>query len=74
LPYQLEKASAGVVIFNVDLEMVREMVNALAQQGNLHLRGTRVGPVELELLNHFVLLPLSNPHVSSVYPYSFSFR
>ena len=69
LTYKLEKSAAGMVILNMDLEVIREMVDALAQQCYLHLRGTRIGPVELELLNHFALLLLSNPHVSSVHPF-----
>jgi hypothetical protein len=71
LPYQLEETTAGVVILDVELEMLRKVIDPLAQQCNLDFRGASVGLMESELLNNFFSLRLSNPHLSSVHHLSF---
>ena len=73
LTYQLEETPAGVVILDVDLEVLREMIDALAQQGNLNFRRARIGLMEFEMVNNFFSLGLSNPHLSSVHHLSFFF-
>jgi len=51
LPDELEKPSSGVVILLVSLEMFREVIDAIAQNGNLHFRGTRIFLMQLETIN-----------------------
>jgi len=74
LAYQLEEPPAGMVVLDMDLEMFREVINALAQQGNLHLRRAGIFVMEFELPNDFLSLLLSNPHASSVLLLSFVFN
>ncbi len=73
LAYKHEEAPAGVVILYVNLEVLREVINALAEQGNLYLRRAGIGLMESELLNDFFPLLLSNPHCilrsSSLFPF-----
>jgi hypothetical protein len=71
LPYQLEETPAGVVILHVDLEVLREVFDALAQQCDLNFRRASIGLMEFELLNNVFSLRLSNPHLSSVHHLSF---
>src|SRR6266487_2027832 len=47
LPDQLEKAAARVVVLRVGLEMFGEVIDALAEEGNLHLGGSGVGRMGL---------------------------
>jgi len=49
-----ESAPRAVVLF-VGLQMLGQMVDALRQQGNLHIGGTRVFVVRLKLFNRFRL-------------------
>jgi len=51
LTHELKKASSGVVILLVSLEMFREVIDAIAQNGNLHFRGTCVLVMQLETIN-----------------------
>jgi hypothetical protein len=44
-----EKAAARVVILLVDLEMIREVLDALTQERNLNFGRTRIGLVETML-------------------------
>ena len=67
LAYQLEETPAGVVILDMDLEVLREVIDALTEQSDLNLRGARIGLMESELPNYFFPLRLSNPHLSSVH-------
>jgi hypothetical protein len=53
---QLEEASAGVVVVLVRAQMIGEPVDALGQQCDLYLWGTRVTDVGLELRNDRILL------------------
>ena len=71
LAYKHEEAPAGVVILNMNLEVLREMIDALAEQRNLHLRRAGIGLMDSELLNNLFPVLLSNPHVSSVRLLSF---
>jgi hypothetical protein len=71
LPYQLEETPAGVVILHVDLEVLREVIDALTQQCNLNFRGASIGLMDSELLNDVFSFRLSNPHLSSVHHLSF---
>jgi hypothetical protein len=52
---ELEKASSGVVILLVSLEMFREVIDSIAQNGNLHFRGTRVLIMQLETIDDLLL-------------------
>jgi hypothetical protein len=68
---QHEKPAAGVMILNVDLEVPREVVDPLTQQGNLNLRGAGVGRMEFIALENLFPLLLSDPHLSFVHLLSF---
>jgi hypothetical protein len=68
---QLEESAAGVVILHVDLEVLREVFDALAQQGYLNLRRASIALMKFELLNNFFSFRLSNSHLSSVHHLSF---
>jgi hypothetical protein len=68
-----EETAAGMVILYVDLEMLREVIDALAQQRDLNFRRARIRLMEFELLNDFFPLRLSNSHLSSVHHLSFCF-
>jgi hypothetical protein len=65
LPDKHKEASAGVVIFDMNLEVSGEVLDTLAEQSHLHFRRTGVRVVELELLYNLPLLLLSNTHVFS---------
>lgn len=71
LSHEFQEAPAGVVILDMNLEVLREVLNALTEQSYLHLRRAGICLMESELLNHLSLLHLSNPHVFSVYLLSF---
>jgi len=62
-----------MVILNMDLEVLREVLNPLAYQGNLYLRRTGIGRMDPILINDPLFLLLSDPHVFSVRFLSFSF-
>lgn len=66
LPDKLEETKAGVVILNMDLEVLGEVFDPLTQQGNLHLRRSGIGVMESKLLNNSLFLLLNNPHVNPV--------
>ncbi len=73
LPDKLEETEAGMVILNVDLEVLREVLNPLAYQGNLYLWRTGIGRMNPILINNPSFLLLSDPHVFSVRFLSFFF-
>jgi hypothetical protein len=52
---QLQKTSPGVMILFVGLEVLREVIDAIAQDSDLHLRGTCIFVVELETINDLLL-------------------
>jgi hypothetical protein len=52
---ELQKTSPGVVILLVSLEMLCEVIDAIAQNGNLHLRGTRIFVMEFETIDDLLL-------------------
>jgi hypothetical protein len=58
-----------MVIFHVNLEVLGEMVDALAQQRNLHFWRAGVGLMHPKPLDYPMLLRRSNSHFS---PLSFS--
>jgi len=62
-----------VVILNVNLEVPGKVIDALAEQRNLHFRRAGIGLMESELLNNAFPVMLSNLHVSSVRLLSFLF-
>ncbi len=73
LPDELEETEAGMVILDMDLEVLREVLNPLAYQGNLYLRRTGIGRMDPILINDPLFLLLSDPHVFSVRFLSFFF-
>ncbi len=73
LPDELKETEAGMVILNMDLEVLREVLNPFAYQGNLYLRRTGIGRMDPILINNPSFLLLSDPHVFSVRFLSFSF-
>ena len=50
----LEQTAAAVVVVLVDLEMLVEMVDALGQNGDLHLGRAGIGFVDTVGLNEFL--------------------
>jgi hypothetical protein len=49
---QHEKAAPGSVVLSVRFEVLRQLTNALAQQGNLDFGTAGVGAVRLILVNY----------------------
>ena len=49
---QLKQASSRIVIFLVNFEMLSQLVDALREQSDLHLRRTRVRPVRFVICNY----------------------
>jgi hypothetical protein len=66
LPYELEEAPAGVMIFDMNLEVPGQVLNPLAEQSDLNFRRPGVRIVHLELLDELPFLLLSNDHRLSV--------
>jgi hypothetical protein len=48
---KLQEPPAGMVIFLVHLEMLRQILDAGTEEGNLHFRGTGVSLMELVALD-----------------------
>jgi len=72
LPYQLQEAAARVMILYVNLEMPCKMLDALAQERNLHLWRSGVRRMNPELLDDLLFLRFSSSHISvffSLFPY-----
>src|SRR5215475_14067715 len=59
---QHEQAPPRMMVLGVLLEVLRESVDALAQDGDLNLRGPRVPLVRLELLDQVLLLLSGQRH------------
>ena len=55
LPYHHQQSPARAVVLDVLLQMFRQMVDALRQQRDLHIRRTRVLGVRLKLFNRLCL-------------------
>lgn len=53
LTHHLQKPSSRVVVFPVDAQMLREVVNTISQHRNLHLGGTCVRHVLVMLVDDF---------------------
>lgn len=61
-----------MVILDVILEVLGQMIDALAEQSDLHFRRAGIPLVNPELLDDFLFLLLSNSHVlrfSSLFPF-----
>jgi hypothetical protein len=56
-----------MVILHMDLKVLGEMLDALAEKRNLHFRRTCVRRMNPELLNHLLFLRFSNPHISALF-------
>ena len=52
-----------MVIFSMNLEVLGEILDALAQQRNLHFRRAGIALMNPELLNNPLFLLWSNSHV-----------
>jgi hypothetical protein len=52
-----QQSATGVMIFLVSLQMFRQVFNAIGEQADLDLRGSRIGFMHLEFCDHlfFVL-------------------
>jgi len=48
-----EQAATGTMVLLVYLQVFGEMVDALREQGNLHIRRTRIPLVQLEISDRF---------------------
>jgi hypothetical protein len=64
---ELEQPPAGMVIFDVSLEVLGEMADPCTQQRHLNFRRTRIGRVKLVLTNDVLGAPLRRFHSSSVF-------
>lgn len=62
LPDQFQETSPRMMILGVGLEMLSEVANALAEQGNLDLRGTGIRFMGLEVADNILLLFCSQSH------------
>ena len=60
-----------MVILYMDLEVPGKMLDALAQQRNLHLWRAGVRRMNPELLDCLLFLRFSNPHISALFSLSF---
>ena len=61
-----------MVIFNMNLEVLGEMIDALAQQRNLHFGRTGVRLMNPELLDDVLFLLFSDSHIlrsASLFPF-----
>src|SRR5579862_7771943 len=67
LPDELEQAAAGVVILAVNLEVFRQILDARAEQRDLHLGRARVRCVKLVLRKQLLRSFGSYPHLSSIF-------
>ncbi len=70
LTHEFQEATAGVVILRMDFEMLREVLNTVAEESNLYLWRAGICLMEPVLLNNTPLL-LSRFHVFSVRLFSF---
>lgn len=53
-----EESPARVIILSVSLEVLRELLNALRQYGNLHFRRAGIRVMDLHLLHELCFLGL----------------
>jgi hypothetical protein len=60
---QFEKPSARMMVLLVDLEVIREIVDSIAQDGNLNFRGTRILLMKPETINNLSLGIWTQNHV-----------
>ena len=51
--HHLQEASSGVVIFAMDSQVLREVIDPLRQSGDLNFSRARIGLVHLVFLNYF---------------------
>jgi hypothetical protein len=56
LSHQLNQASAGVVVFGVNLKMVGQVTDPLAQNGHLNLSGAGIRVMQTKPVNDVTLL------------------
>ena len=54
-----------MVVLSMDLEMLGQMLDALAEQRDLHFGGAGVRRMNPELLNPLLFLRFSNSHISA---------
>ena len=55
LSHELQQPPAGMMIFNMRFEMVRQIIDPFAQDRNLDFRRSRIRGVRLEPLDDFLL-------------------
>ena len=51
-----QQTSSGVMVFFVDLEMLRQIGDAMRQQSDLHFRGAGVAFVRFETVDEFFFI------------------
>jgi hypothetical protein len=56
LSHQFDQAPAGVVIFGVDLEVIGQVTDPLAQNGHLHFRGAGIRVMQAKPVDEVTLL------------------
>jgi hypothetical protein len=54
--YHHQQTSSGVMVFFVDLEMLRQISDAMRQQPDLYFRGAGVAFVRFETVDEFFLI------------------
>jgi hypothetical protein len=62
---KLQEPAPGMVILNVNLEVLGQVLDALAEQRYLHLGRAGVRLMKPELLHYYLTLWLSNSHISA---------
>jgi hypothetical protein len=56
LSHQLDQSPTGMVVLSMDLKMIRQVADALAQDGYLHFRRTGVGVMQPVAINNLLFL------------------
>jgi hypothetical protein len=56
LTHQLDQSPTGMMVLGMDLEMIRQVSDALAQDGYLNFRGAGVGVVQPVAIDYLLFL------------------
>jgi hypothetical protein len=56
LTHQLDQSTTGMVVLGMDLKMIRQVTDALAQDGHLDFRGAGVGLMQPVAIDYLLFL------------------
>jgi hypothetical protein len=56
LSHQLDQSSTGMMVLGMDLKMIRQVTDTLAQDGHLHFRRTGVGVMQPVAIDNLLFL------------------